>query len=457
MLRTEHPNPQFQREYYKCLNGMWEFEIGKGEKKENQQLEGTIQVPFCVESELSGVGIKDHFQHCVYSKTILVEEQDLKGRYVLHFGAVDHYARVYLNGVFVGEHQGGYTPFEMDIAPYCTVGINRITVFVTDDIHANVPSGKQTNKDTSFGCFYTRVTGIWQTVWLEKTPKEYITNFRFYPNAEEKKVQVEVEVEGSGEVEICVTYQGKTMGEIKGEVSHRHLFDIPLKEAHLWELGNGRLYDVTLKYGDDVVTSYFGLRDVKFQGKKFLLNGENVFQRLILDQGYYQKGIYTAEFDQDFTDDIIRGMELGYNGARLHQKLFEPRFLYHCDCMGYMVWGEYASWGVHYYNLDGLYQFTKEWTEAVERDFNHPSIVIWCPLNETWMDLQETHKARDIRFVEAVYGLTKALDKTRPCVDVSGGYHGKMTDLWDIHNYFAPENLKEELRLLEQEGIVRFG
>lgn len=457
MYRTEYPNPQFQRETYKCLNGMWEFEIGSGEGKINTVLEGKIQVPFCVESELSGIGVTEHFKHCVYSKEIQVDDDDLQGRYVLHFGAVDYHARVYCNGVLVGEHRGGYTPFEMDIAPYCAVGTNRITVLVTDDIHENVPSGKQTNKDTSFGCFYTRVTGIWQTVWLERTPKNYIKNFRFYPNAQEGKVQVEMEVEGTGEVEINISYEGKPMGAAKGEVPHRYYFDISLAEIHLWELGCGRLYDVTIQYGEDKVQSYFGLRDVAFRGKQFLLNGKSVFQRLVLDQGYYEKGIYTAESEQMFVDDIEKGLDLGFNGTRMHQKLFEPRFLYHCDKMGYMAWGEYASWGMHYYNLDGLSQFTKEWIEAVERDFNHPSIVIWCPLNETWMDLQDTEKARDIRFVEAVHGLTKALDKTRPCVDVSGGYHGKYTDLWDIHNYFSAENLKEEMRLLEKEGIVRFG
>ena len=457
MYRTEHPNPQFQRDTYECLNGTWEFEIGTGEDKINTKLEGNIQVPFCVESELSGVGVREHFKHCIYSKEIQVEEETLKGRYVLHFGAVDHDAKVFCNGVFVGEHSGGYTPFEIDIAPYCVVGKNRITVLVSDDIHANVPSGKQTNRDASFGCFYTRVTGIWQTVWLERTPKNYIKNFRFYPSAKEGKVQVEVEVEGTGEVEIDISYQGKIMGSAQSEVKHRYYFNIPLAESYLWELGCGRLYDVAIRFGEDKVQSYFGLRDVEFQGKQFLLNGECVFQRLVLDQGYYKKGLYTAGSDEDFLADIKRGIQLGFNGARLHQKLFEPRFLYHCDKMGYMVWGEYASWGVHYYNLDGLSQFSREWTEAVERDFNHPSIVIWCPLNETWMDLQETEKARDIRFVEAVYGLTKALDKTRPCVDVSGGYHGKVTDLWDIHNYYGPKELEEELRLLEEKGIVRFG
>jgi beta-galactosidase/beta-glucuronidase len=457
VYRTEYPNPQFERKDWTCLNGEWEFEIGEHTGKTNCALSGKIVVPFCPESELSGVGFVDFIPQCTYSKKITVTEEDVKDRLVLHFGAVDYKAVVYCNGVGVITHEGGYTPFEADIAPFVTVGENRITVCVFDDITANVPSGKQSDLKESYGCYYTRTTGIWQSVWLERTPKSYIKWIRFFPDPENASVKVEISVEGVEEKEIAlfVEYQGRKVGEATRTIYHRGFLDVHLSEKHLWEIDNGRLYDVKICFGEDIVYSYFGLRSVRYEGKKFLLNEKNVYQRLVLDQGYYRRGIYTAETEEELKKDIILSKNLGFNGARLHQKVFEPRFLYHCDKMGYIVWGEYPSWGMHYYDLSGMVNFIREWTEAVERDFNHPSIVTWCPLNEAWMDFQDAKKARDIRFVESIYGVTKALDFTRPCVDVSGGYHGKYTDLYDIHCYFGVKELAEEIEFLEK-GIVRF-
>ena len=170
-----------------------------------------------------------------------------------------------------------------------------------------------------------------------------------------------------------------------------------------------------------------------------------------VDEGYYPDGIYTAMLEE-MQKDIDRGLELGFNGARLHQKLFDPQFLYLCDKAGYMVWGEYASWGIDYSNLDGVGQFLKEWQEALKRDFNHPSIVVWCPLNEAWGDWNDARKKRDVRFVNIVYNFTKEFDSTRPCVDVSGGHHGKDTDLYDFHCYEPLPNLKKYLDAFENKN-----
>lgn len=222
-----------------------------------------------------------------------------------------------------------------------------------------------------------------------------------------------------------------------------------MKEKRLWEPGAGRLYDVKISFKGDTVTSYFGLREARYDGMRFLLNGKSVFQRFVLDQGYYPDGLYTAPDEKSLERDVRLGMSLGFNGARLHQKLFEPLFLYHCDRLGYMVWGEYASWGVIYDDLEALGAFVSEWTEAVNRDFNHPCIVTWCPLNETWENLDVPGKVRDVRFVNAVYALTKALDPTRPCVDVSGGFHGAETDLYDFHDYLDPETVRGHIKAIE--------
>ena len=260
VYRTEHPNPQFQRESYECLNGTWEFSYGKISRKENCALDGRIEVPFCPESELSGVHNTDYINDCVYSREIEVKKADLNGRLVLHFGAVDYKAEVFINGVKVGEHSGGYTAFEIDITPYVKVGKNRITVGVHDDITENVPSGKQTNKRSGFGCFYTRVTGIWQTVWLERTPKEYIKSVKFYPDITNGSVRVELITEGKAHTEIVVYYDGREVGAASGDGYYRQCFDVELSEKHLWVIGHGEIYDVIIKFGNDEIKSYFGDR-----------------------------------------------------------------------------------------------------------------------------------------------------------------------------------------------------
>ena len=450
--RAEHPDPQFERANYECLNGTWDFSYGKVCGKENCALDLKIEVPFCPESELSGIHNTDFITDCVYSREIDVKESDLRGRLVLHFGAVDYKAEVYVNGIKAGEHEGGYTAFETEITPFVKIGKNRITVAVHDDIAENVPSGKQSRKRESFGCFYTRVTGIWQTVWLERTPKAHVKQIKFFPNVSESSVRVELITEGKAPTEIQVYFGGKLVGKTTGTGYYRHKYDIKLTKTHLWEIGRGNLYDVIIRFGDDEVKSYFGLRSVEYKNGKFLLNGKSVFQRLVLDQGYYESGLYTAPSAEDIRKDIELARRLGFNGLRLHQKVFEQRYLYECDRAGMTVWGEYASWGIRYEDLDALGAFIREWTETVEQYFNHPSIITWCPLNEAWNSLDDSGKERDIRFVESVYHVTKTLDDTRPCVDVSGGFHGRYTDLFDFHCYHNAEEIAHYIEAIERDG-----
>ena len=449
MYRSEHPNPQFERNNYECLNGAWEFSFGTAAGRENCALNGTIEVPFCPESLLSGIHYTDFINDCVYSREIEVSESDAEGRLVLHFGAVDHRAEVYVNGIKAGEHGGGYTAFEVDITGFVKPGKNRITVGVHDDVRENIPSGKQSEKRESYGCFYTRVTGIWQTVWLERTPKDYVRGVKYFADAVNCTVKIELTTEGKAHTDIAVYYEGREVGRAQGDGSFRNKYTVALSEKHLWELGRGGLYDVVIRYGDDEIKSYFGLREVRYEGRKFLLNGKSVFQRLVLDQGYYGGGLYTAPSVENMRRDIALARDAGFNGIRLHQKVFEQRYLYECDRMGMMVWGEYASWGIRYEDLDALGTFTAEWTETVEQYFNHPSIVLWCPLNEVWGNLNDAAKVRDVRFVEIVYGLTKTLDPTRPCVDVSGGYHGKFTDLYDFHCYHNADEITKYIDAIE--------
>ncbi len=447
MKKNEYPNPQFFRENTEFLNGVWSLYVPREFGEERYEM----VVPFCVESELSRVAIRERITRCRYERTFIVENLLETERLVLHFGAVDYQAKVFINNRFVGIHRGGFTPFSFEITEFVGRGENLLTVEVYDNVLDNVPSGKQCYEEQPHGCFYTRVTGIWQSVWLERTPKEYIKSVKFVANIKEKSVFVSLEASALGEVRMTVAYNGRTVGEYVGELVYKDKIEISLSELHLWETGKGELYDVTIRFGEDEVQSYFGMREVAYSGYRFLVNGKSVFQRFVLDQGYYPRGIYTPENDEGLERDIRLAMELGFNGPRLHQKVFDPRFLYHCDRLGYMVWGEFPSWGCVYDSLDCLGPLVGEWAAVVDRDFNHPSIVVWCPLNEVWGDLGDMRKGRDVRLVESLYAVTKQLDPTRPCVDVSGGYHGTRTDVFDFHCYHNSEALKESLRALVEE------
>ena len=232
------------------------------------------------------------------------------------------------------------------------------------------------------------------------------------------------------------------MGEaVKVNRSVTAQLEVKLSEKHVWELGAGRLYDLVIRFGQDEVKSYFGLRSVELDGIKFKLNGKSVFQRLVLDQGFYHDGVCTAPTEDMLIKDIRCGLDAGFNGARLHQKVFEPRYLYHADRMGYMVWGEYGSWGLDHSDAANLSTFLPDWLDSVKRDFNHPSIIGWCPFNETF-DFGPQRKRQDDRFIRLAYEETKRLDPTRPCIDSSGWFHVS-TDIYDVHDYEQdPESVR---------------
>lgn len=445
--RPEYPRPILQRDQWLNLNGEWEFEIDNGkngiEKKfyERTHLKERITVPFCPESKLSGIGNTD-FMNCVwYRRSVSIPEEWSGKHVILHFGAVDYSARVYVNGSLAGEHRGGYTPFRFDITEWLKEGENSIAVCAEDDIRShNQPAGKQSAEYHSAGCFYTRTTGIWQTVWMECVDECHIKQVKTVPDTENGAVTITVifpKAEPEALVTASASFEGKPMGtaSTKG-VSGCVTFSLSLKEKHLWDIGQGNLYDLQLtveKDGNirDSVQSYFGLRSVGLDRKALLLNGRKVFGRWVLDQGFYPDGIYTAPDDEGLKKDILYAMELGFNGARLHEKIFEPRFLYWADKLGYLVWGEHANWGLDITEKGQVSYFLPEWLEAVERDSSHPCVIGWCPFNETW---DFNGRCQDDRVLEMVYRATKAVDPTRPVIDTSGNYH-VMTDIFDVHDY----------------------
>lgn len=444
--RPEHPFAQMQRSNWLNLNGEWDFEFDFGNSGRdrkfynNAQFSKKIIVPFCPESKLSGIEYKDFMPAVWYRRFFDISKEQINGTIFLHFGAVDYLAYIYINGQEIGVHQGGYTSFSFDITKYVKIGKNEIIVCAQDDNRTGLqPRGKQSSLYYSSVCDYTRTTGIWQTVWLEFMPKNYIKSIKYFPDITNGIFNIDAIIIGEGKFSIKAFYNGTPCGSCETFVTKSSCgsvkLSLKLDEIHLWEIGCGRLYDFELSLVNendcDFVRSYAGLREVRLDGYKFLLNGKPVFQRTVLDQGYYIKGIYTAPDDKDLINDIQLSMNLGFNGARLHQKLFEPRFLFHCDKMGYIVWSEFANWGMDISNPAILHSFMKEWLEAVERDFNHPSIIGWCPFNETW---DFDGKKQYDETIRLIYRMTKQLDNTRPCIDVSGNYHVE-TDIFDLHNY----------------------
>lgn len=465
--RPEHPRPDQKRESWLSLNGEWEFEIDNAlvgtEKKffERPSLDGRITVPFSPESPLSGVGHTDFMLSVWYRRDIELPASFAGKRILLHFGACDYETTVYVNGRLQGTHRGGYTPFVYDITDALRESGNYITVCAKDDVRSGMQvSGKQSERLHSYGCLYTRTTGIWQTVWLEAVEAAYIKNYKVYPNISEPSATLEVITSGAavgGKLRVYADYEGRRMAEAVTEiVSPSTTVHLPLAERHLWEVGNGRLYDLRFELTKDghtdTLDGYFGLREVSLTKEKGLqINGKTVFGRFVLDQGFYPDGIITAPSEEALVFDIKASMACGFNGARLHQKVFEPLFLYHADRLGYMVFGEAGNWGLDHTQREAIYHFLPEWLEEVERDFSHPALIGWCPTNETW---DKDGRRQCNEFLDSIYDITKAIDKTRPTITSSGSYPTERTDVHDVHDYEQdPVALRQNYAEIDK-GIV---
>lgn len=463
--RPEYPRPQFTRPTWLCLNGAWQFEIDSGDSGkergwvEKEKLAAEIVVPFCPESELSGIGYTDFMTAVWYRREVEIPaEWAAFPRLRLHFQACDYDTTVWVNGQEVVRHRGGFTPFFAEIGSLVKAGEKATIVVRARDYTATrpQPGGKQQNYQYgNAGCHYTRTTGIWQTVWLEPLPASAFERPRITPELGNCKFHVELPLSGPATgLRVEAVLRDKEGEVARVSVPADQDFSpsldlvIPEDRLHLWEPGAAYLYDVELLLlaADGTVVdraeSYAGMRSVTFRGKAVLINGKSVFQRQVLDQGYYRSGIMTAPTDAALECDILLSMAVGFNSARLHQKVFEERFLYHADRHGYLVWGEFGDWGVR----TGLERVSAashqpfaalmaQWNEALARDYNHPSIIGWCPLNETMQDLTDHIEALD-DMTWGLYAATKNADRTRPVVDASGYSHRQRgADVYDCHNY----------------------
>jgi len=446
--RPEHPRPDFERPNWLNLNGTWQFEIDRScsgiERgyQSGKDLTQRIVVPFPPESQLSGIRGLD-FMNCVWYRRKVAIPASWKGkRALVRFGAVDYETRVWVNGREVGRHIGGYTPFALDATRAIgDRGEAEIVVQALDDNRTGrQPCGKQSPKYESYGCVYTRVTGIWQTVWMEAVPNTYVEHLRVDSSLGSSVVRISVGLAGKvaeGTLRATVSKDGSEVAESKAEAVFPITMvavDIPNRQA--WSPEDPQLYDLSLELAFaneevDAVRSYLGIRDIKVRGKKILLNGKKRFLRMVLDQGYYPDGIYTAPDDGALRRDILLSKEMGFDGARLHQKVFEPRFLYWSDVLGYLVAGEYADWGANLKDPSAREAIAHEWVEVVRRDVNHPALIFWTPFNERRFEIGDVDV---IEFLRKMTRLTRTIDPSRPVIDTSGYVHVD-TDIYDLHDY----------------------
>lgn len=457
MRRTAYPRPELRRAQWTNLCGRWEFDFDFGKSaKESGALFGKykhrIEVPFCPESKLSGLEYKDFIPACMYRRKFSIKKNDGM-RTLLNFEAVYFHTEVYINEKQVGSHDGGYTPFSFDITDAVTDGENTVVVWCCGDPrNGREPSGKQCLNYYSKNCNYTRSTGIYQPVWLETVPDRYLKSVKL-DTYEDGSVYARLSLSGEGaaEVTLTATLDGKRAASFKGTATKNdYIAVLNVKEPKLWSPESPTLYDlkIEIRRGDavDRVQSYFGIRTVSLDKYGMRINGKRVFQRLVLDQGYYPESVYTAPSDDAFAEDIRLSMRMGFNGARLHERVFERRFLYEADKTGYLVWGEYPNWGFNVSAPDAFDYYGEQWFEAVERDYNHPALIGWCPFNETW---NYYGVKQNDKFVREIYLLTKMYDKTRPVIDTSGNYHTE-TDIYDVHDYNQkPETFEERYASFE--------
>ncbi|MNH77958.1 Beta-glucuronidase [compost metagenome] len=457
MIRNEYPRPQFVRSDWMNLNGEWDFEFDDssvGEKegwyKGEHSFSRKIQVPFCYQSKLSGIGDTSFHDRIWYQRKLTIPVEYRGKRLILHFGAVDYEAKVWVNGHLVAIHEGGHTPFHADITDALLEGENTIIVKAVDySQDFTIPRGKQYWEEESTGIFYTRTTGIWQTVWLEPVNEIHVKRIRLTPDIDTNEIAVQAFIQGSFseeklQLKSVITFAGELVSEdifsISGSNEFRSIGLQDFNDHHLgrwWSPERPNLYDIELTLlvngqSVDVIKSYFGMRKISVEDGVVLLNNRPYYMKLVLDQGYFPEGILTAPSDEDLRKDVELTKEMGFNGARKHQKIEDPRYLYWADKLGLLVWGEMAN----AYKFTETYagQITREWVQAIERDYNHPCIVAWVPLNESWGVTDILVDKAQQQHALALYHMTKSLDTTRLVIS-NDGWELVKTDLVTIHDY----------------------
>lgn len=446
-MRNEYPRPDFIRQNWLNLNGTWEFTYGG--KHTN------IQVPFVCQSKASGIGQRIGEDHVVYERRFTVPAQWKNQRIILNFGAVDYACKVYINTHFVGGHIGGQTSFSFDITPYLSWDTEELCVEVDDPLHSEfIPRGKQFWEDDSQFIWYTPSTGIWQTVWIEPVNESNFSMVHFTPDIDEGTVKIDYELSEKtafpANVHIVIQFKDEHIfdGLMACDMSKNSLtVDVFRRKAmagsfhftgNYWSPEHPNLYDVNMELlGEDgtvfdSIYSYFGMRKIHAENGRLYLNNRPYIHKLILDQGYWKDGLISAVSDSDYKNDILMCKEMGFNGCRKHEKVEDPRFLYWADHLGFMVWESMASfWS---YTPQSAEAFTREWIDTIERDYNHPCIVVWGMLNESWGVGKIYSSSQQQAFANSLYYLAKAIDPSRLVIS-NDGWEMCKTDICAIHTY----------------------
>ncbi len=445
--RAEYPRPQFERADWVNLNGEWSFALDLSDSGRDRDFynskgfEQRITVPFAPESKLSGIGYTDFINSVWYQRMIQIPSAWQGKRVKLNFGAVYYESEVYIDGRFVGRHYGGSDSFAFDITDFVGDGKEHsIVVHAESDLRSGTqPGGKQSTNYYSYGCSYTRTTGIWQTVWMEAVDDMALERVQVVTDIDNEQIVViptYYNVAGGNTLSVEVRDGGKVVAHAESAAVQGVPVVVALKKAKLWSPESPFLYDVVYEVKDaegrtlDRVDAYVGMRKVHIDGNKIYLNNKPYYQRLVLDQGFYPDGIWTAPSDEALKHDIEMSKAAGFNGARLHQKVFEERFYYWADKLGYIVWGEMASWDKDSNSVAAARNFLSEWGNIVVRDRNHPALIVWTPFNEEFG--VPSNEAG--RFLTDVYNETRRLDPTRPVNTVSGGIY-VISDFCTAHCY----------------------
>lgn len=458
----DYPRTQFVRDNWENLNGAWDFAFDDAHCGEREgwykDFKGNmaIQVPFTYETKMSGIQDESRHDQIWYRRSFQVDGSRLeKENYKLHFEGSDFITKAWVNGQYVGDHRGGYARFSFDITDVVRDGENELVVKVEDSFDMQQPRGKQRWIDKNFDCWYVQTTGIWKTVWSEYVPKISLKSVKMTPNLQEHSLELEYEVEAPenimGEdllVAASVSFKGVPVTKVITAVTAGHVetkADVFLRNNNFglewgvrtWSPEDPNLYDVKFQLlyqgnVEDTVASYFAMREIRIDGSNILLNGHPIYQRLILDQGYWKDSHLTPPSEEALIEDIDKIHALGYNGLRKHQKIEDERFLYWCDVKGMLVWSEMAA--AYQYSDYAVSEFVSEWMEIVKQNYNHPCIITWTPFNESWGVSQIETRKIEQNFTEAVYYLTKSLDKYRPVI-VNDGWEHTISDIITLHDY----------------------
>jgi beta-galactosidase/beta-glucuronidase len=447
--RPEYPRPQFVRSLWFNLNGEWEFAFDDANEgltlgwHDGRELPMRIIVPFAYQTPLSGINDKSIHETIWYARSFELPEEFYSRDLLLNFGAVDYASIIWINGQEVGHNRGGHVPFQFDISPYLKTGLNRVTVRAEDRQDPQQPRGKQSHTGVPEGIDYFCTTGIWQTVWLEPVPSIRIEELRMITHAKRNLLELTVFLHAPSaawRVEVEVLEQGKrvALSEDQTAVATGRL-GIIIPYAKLWSADSPHLYDLQVRLYDgdrllDEVGSYVGIRGIELREGKFLLNGKSTYLKMILDQGYWPDGYLTAPSDEALQTDIGWVKMFGFNGVRKHQKIEDPRWLYWCDRLGLLVWEEMPN--AREWSPKAEDFLSAEWQDAVRRDYNHPCVVAWVPVNESmgFPGLGQ-HHAGQYAFIERMVRVTRRLDSSRPVIDNDGWEHTDITDICAIHDY----------------------